>query len=118
MKISSKYRLKILNDFRLNFNKTFLRIVGYLQISLLFSLFMNCSPFLYTNEAINNNSSESNNFTSCGNAIEYITDSYRTLDTTFPVQNKIAYSFVHKKLSQIEDYFRKNTKMGLVLKKT
>jgi hypothetical protein len=63
---------------------------------------------LYTTDNKGENLSNLDKFTSCGDSIEYVSDTYRELDSTFPIQKIAAREYVFNKIPLIQEYFNKN----------
>jgi hypothetical protein len=97
-----------LRKFLLNGNTKFFQIALSIQFSFILFFILDCSSYLYTTDNKGENLSNLDKFTSCGDSIEYVSDTYRELDSTFPIQKIAAREYVFNKIPLIQEYFNKN----------
>lgn len=103
-----------LNKLVLNGNIKTLRITITVQLIFIPLFNFNCSSLLYTTGDKEENLFNLQNKTSCGKSIEFISDTYRDFDLTFPIKKQAARNYIVNKIPLIEEYFSKNSN---VLKK-
>jgi hypothetical protein len=85
-----------------------IRVFGFFQLFLIMLSMLSCTSHLQTSAITDEDSYSARGYSSCGESIEYVSDKYRNLDSTFPIKKKMAVDYVGNKLGEIERYFASN----------